>query len=75
MSRCLTLTNFFPAALGFLAFKENGQSFVGNQGLKDQQMALKWVNKNIENFGGDPDKVSVFLQSLLCFKQALNNRK
>lgn len=28
-------------------------------GLKDQQMALEWVHRNIENFGGDPDQVTI----------------
>jgi para-nitrobenzyl esterase len=29
-------------------------------GLKDQVMALKWVQRNIEKFGGDPGQVTIF---------------
>lgn len=30
---------------------------VGNQGIKDQQMALEWIQDNIRNFGGDTNQV------------------
>lgn len=32
----------------------------GNCGLKDLVMALKWVQRNIGAFGGDPDNVTIF---------------
>ncbi len=44
--------------LGPLGFLTTGDDVMpGNQGLWDQVEALKWVQKNIEYFGGDPNQV------------------
>ena len=47
--------------LGPLGFMTTGDSACpGNYGMLDQVEALKWVRENIEHFGGDPEKVTVF---------------
>lgn len=35
----------------------------GNVGLKDQRLAIEWVQKNIGHFGGDCEKITIFGQS------------
>jgi carboxylesterase type B len=47
--------------LGF--FTTGDDEVPGNNGLKDQVLLLQWVKQNIENFGGDPDLITIFGQS------------
>ncbi|KAH8881809.1 alpha/beta-hydrolase [Thozetella sp. PMI_491] len=53
--------NYRLGALGFLVAESAG--LLGNYGLQDQILALRWVQENIEAFGGDKDKVVLFGQS------------
>ncbi|MDE6271303.1 MAG: carboxylesterase family protein, partial [Muribaculaceae bacterium] len=51
--------------LGFLDLSDFDEKYTtsANAGMLDIVAALQWVNKNIENFGGDPDNVTIFGQS------------
>jgi para-nitrobenzyl esterase len=58
--------NYRLGALGFLAdaalaSRPDGPS--GDYGLMDQQAALRWVQRNIRGFGGDPGHVTLFGES------------
>jgi len=58
--------NYRLGALGFLAHpalasRPGGPA--GNYGWMDQQAALRWVQRNIEAFGGDPHNVTIAGQS------------
>ncbi|EFP10946.1 hypothetical protein CRE_30907 [Caenorhabditis remanei] len=50
--------------LGILGFFTTGDEVCrGNFGLWDQTLALKWVQKHVVSFGGDPNNVTLFGQS------------
>lgn len=59
--------NYRLGPLGFMALpelsaeaeKETGRRTSGNYGLADQLALLRWVRRNIEAFGGDPNNVTL----------------
>ncbi|XP_058812879.1 acylcarnitine hydrolase-like [Topomyia yanbarensis] len=54
----LVTINYRLGALGFLSTAD--QYAQGNWGLKDCIEALRWVQRNIAAFGGDPNNVTIF---------------
>lgn len=55
--------NYRLGVLGFLAHPdlsaESAQDISGNYGFLDQIEALRWIERNIAAFGGDPDNVTI----------------
>jgi para-nitrobenzyl esterase len=63
----LVTINYRLGPLGYLAHPllsaESGHGVSGNYGLLDQIATLQWVQRNIAQFGGDPDCVTIFGES------------
>ncbi|VEN63073.1 unnamed protein product [Callosobruchus maculatus] len=53
----LVTINYRLATLGFLS--TGTKEAPGNNGMKDQVEALRWIKHNIASFGGDPDSVTI----------------
>jgi len=55
--------NYRLGVFGFLAHpeltKESGHNASGNYAMMDMATVLRWVQKNIANFGGDPKRVTI----------------
>jgi para-nitrobenzyl esterase len=55
--------NYRLGVFGFLALpeltKESGHNASGNYAMMDMATVLRWVQKNIANFGGDPKRVTI----------------
>jgi cholinesterase len=60
----LVTVNYRLGPVGFLSLEDPELKIPGNAGLKDQTYALKWVQNNISNFGGDPNNVTIFGESV-----------
>ncbi|XP_044727740.1 esterase B1-like [Chrysoperla carnea] len=59
----LVTFNYRLGFLGFLSLDDASVGVTGNAGLKDQVQALRWVQKNIHKFNGDPNNVTIFGES------------
>lgn len=53
--------NYRLGAFGYLFAPKLGTF---NAGLQEQLAALRWVYENIEQFGGDPENITIFGQSV-----------
>jgi len=63
----LVTINYRLGRLGFFAFpalsRENPKELKGSYAYMDQIAALRWVQRNIAAFGGDPKNVTIFGES------------
>ncbi|OOQ83694.1 cholinesterase [Penicillium brasilianum] len=55
--------NYRLSAWGFISSSEVSGSGNTNVGLRDQRLALHWIQENIAAFGGDPTKVTIWGES------------
>ncbi|KAJ3620290.1 hypothetical protein MTP99_004255 [Tenebrio molitor] len=69
----LVTINYRLGPFGFLSTQDD--VIPGNNGLKDQLLAIQWAHENIQLFGGNPDQITIFGQSAgsaSCTYQLLN---
>jgi para-nitrobenzyl esterase len=63
----LVSVNYRVNVFGFMThpeiIKSSPDGFVANWGYLDQKAGIDWVRRNIANFGGDPDNITIFGQS------------
>lgn len=59
--------NYRVGPIGFLSLSDPELDIPGNAGLKDQVFALKWIQRNIDNFGGDKDNITVIGTSVYFY--------
>ncbi|XP_063227866.1 juvenile hormone esterase-like [Bacillus rossius redtenbacheri] len=57
----LVTLNYRLGVLGYMSMEH--REMTSNAGMKDQVAALRWVRRNIAQFGGNPDDVTVFGES------------
>lgn len=57
----LVVPNYRLGRLGFLTLEDT--VLPGNWAMKDQLMAMKWVQQYIRHYGGNPDSVTIFGES------------
>ena len=72
----LVTINYRLGPFGFLKLDEvtNGQiKSTGNEGLMDQKLAIEWVKENINEFGGNPENITLFGESAGAWSVALQS--
>ncbi|KAF5008649.1 hypothetical protein FDECE_5061 [Fusarium decemcellulare] len=56
--------NYRVGAFGILPGREIEKAGLANLNLQDQRQALKWIQENIAEFGGDPSRVTIMGESV-----------
>ncbi|CAF3722372.1 unnamed protein product [Rotaria sp. Silwood1] len=67
--------NYRLNVMGFFAqsaLKDSNGQIIANQGITDQRMAMKWVQDNIGQFGGDKNSITLAEQSAGSYSVCLH---
>ncbi|CEI63491.1 unnamed protein product [Fusarium venenatum] len=56
--------NYRLGAFGILPGREIEEAGLANLNLQDQRQALRWIQENIADFGGDPSRVTIMGESV-----------